>query len=90
MPILSKDLFRKPKNALESLGQRAGVGSQTAARLIKMLGMAYITEFAYQACKDAGEEGLAAKAALCGKALLLLETLPLVLEIGDLALSMVP
>ena len=22
MPILSKDLFRKPKNALESLGQR--------------------------------------------------------------------
>ncbi len=76
--------------AMESLSRRSGVGQGTFGLLIKLTGMAYITEFAVQTCRDAGEEGLAAKAALCGKMLLLLETLPLVIEIGDMALSLSP
>ena len=80
----------KAAEALESLSKRAGVGQETAGLLLKLLGMAYVTEFAVQACRDAGEEGLAAKAALCGKALLLLETLPLILEIAELTLAMAP
>ncbi|NLD83896.1 MAG: hypothetical protein GX637_06990 [Clostridiales bacterium] len=76
--------------AVESLSRRAGVAQGTSGLLIKLVGMAYITEFAVQLCRDAGEEGLAAKAALCGKMLLLLETLPLVIEIGEIALSLSP
>ena len=62
----------------------------TVQMLVRLVGMAYVTEFAAQACRDAGEEGLAAKAALCGKMLLLAQTLPLILEIGDLTLSLAP
>ena len=58
--------------------------------LFKLVGMAYVTEFAAQACRDAGEEGLAVKAALCGKVLLMLQTLPLILEIGEMTLSLLP
>lgn len=76
--------------ALNNLSRRAGVGQETVAMLFKLLGMAYVTEFAVQACRDTGEEGLAAKASLCGKMLLLAQTLPLILEIGDLTLSMAP
>ena len=77
-------------DALETFSRRAGLSSGTAQTLIRLVGMAYVTEFAVQACRDAGEEGLAAKAALGGKIRLRLETLPLVMEIGDLALSLSP
>ena len=76
--------------ALQSLAQRAGIGTDTAALLLKLTGMAYVTEFAVQACRDAGEEGLAEKAALCGKMLLFAQTLPLIVEIGELTLSLTP
>lgn len=76
--------------ALQSLAQRAGIRADTAALLLKLTGMAYVTEFAVQACRDAGEEGLAEKAALCGKMLLFAQTLPLIVEIGELTLSLTP
>lgn len=81
---------REAVEALETFSRRAGLSSGTAQTLIRLVGMAYVTEFAVQACRDAGEDGLAAKAALGGKILLMLETLPMVMEIGDLALSLSP
>lgn len=75
---------------LRMLSQKAGVGQETVALLIKLVGMAYVTEFAAQACRDAGEEGLAGKAALCGKLLLMAQTLPLIVEISELTLALVP
>lgn len=82
--------LRQAVDTLQALSRRAGVGDGTVTLLLKLTSMAYLTEFAAQACRDAGEEGLAAKAALCGKTLLMLETLPLIGQIGDLALSLVP
>lgn len=76
--------------ALRDLSRQAGVGDGTAEMMLKLLAMAYVTEFACQACRDAAEEGLAVRAALCGKVLLMAETLPLILEIGRLTLSLTP
>ena len=76
--------------AMRSLSQRAGVGDGTAGLMLKLVAMAYVTEFAVQTCQDAGETGLAARAALCGKLLLLTQTLPLILEIGEMTLLLAP
>ncbi|MBR5428913.1 MAG: hypothetical protein IK116_00130 [Firmicutes bacterium] len=76
--------------ALQSLSRQSGVGEGTVTLLLKLIAMAYVTEFAAQACRDAGEEGLAARAALCGKMLLMAQTLPLILEIGQMTLSLAP
>ncbi|MBR5110178.1 MAG: hypothetical protein IK099_08280 [Clostridia bacterium] len=75
---------------LKALSERAGIGQQTATLLLKLSAMAYVTEFAVQACRDAGEEGLAGKAALCGKMLLMAQTLPLIREIGEVTMSLIP
>ena len=75
---------------MQSLSRQAGVGDETMRLLLKLIAMAYITEFSAQACRDAGEEGLAGKTALCGKLLLLAQTLPLITEIGELTLSLAP
>jgi len=77
-------------NALESLSRQAGMEDDMLELLMKMLGMAYVTEFAVQSCRDAGEDGLAGKAALCGRLLLMGQTLPLILRIGRATLSLVP
>lgn len=73
---------------LQALSRQAGLGDDSLTLLMKMLGMAYISEFAVQACRDAGEEGLAMKMALCGKMLMMGQTLPLIGEIGQLTLSL--
>ena len=76
--------------ALEQLSRQAGMEDEMLGMLMKMLGMAYVTEFAVQSCQDAGEEGLAGKAALCGRLLLMGETLPLISRIGQLTLALTP
>ena len=75
---------------IQALSRQAGIEEGALLLILKLMGMAYVTEFAVQACRDAGEEGLAGKAALCGKLLLMAETLPLILEIGELTLSLAP
>ncbi len=75
---------------LRALSRKAGVGEGTAGLMLKLVAMAYVAEFAVQACQDAGEAGLAARAALCGKLLLLTQTLPLIVEIGEMTLSLAP
>lgn len=82
--------MQEAAEAVAALSRKAGVGQESARLLIKLVGMAYVAEFAVQSCRDAGEEGLAMKAALCGKMLLLAQTLPLVVEIGEMALSLCP
>lgn len=72
-----------------SLSRRAGMQDETAVMLLKMIGIAYLTEFTAELCRDAGEAGLGAKAAFCGKMLLLSQTVPLILEIGEMTLDMI-
>lgn len=76
--------------ALRTLSQQTGGSDGTVTLMMKLLGMAYVTEFAAQACRDAGEEGLGAKAALCGKMLLMAQTLPLIGEIARMTLGLLP
>ena len=75
---------------LRALADQAGVENETLMLMLKMVGLAYVTEFSVQACQDAGENGLAAKAGLCGKMLLMLETLPLITRIGETVFALSP
>ncbi len=77
-------------DALKTLGKKTGVTDSTLTLLLKLTAMVYVTELSAQLCRDAGEEGLAVKAALCGKMLLMAQTLPLILEIGEMTLALVP
>jgi len=77
----------KGAEMLQGLARQAGIENEMLLTMLKMIGLAYVTEFSVQACQDAGENGLAAKAGLCGKTLLMLETLPLIAQIGEMVLS---
>lgn len=49
--------------------------------LLKALGVCYITQFAGDACRDAGETAIASKLELAGKVTLLVLALPLIKEL---------
>lgn len=73
----------------ETLAQMADVPWEYGSLLIKGLGICLLTQSASDACKDAGEQGLAFKAELAGKVALLLLSLPVFERVLQLATSLI-
>lgn len=74
----------------EELGTRYGSIGDYLFPLIKVLGVAYLTQFASQACRDAGEGAIAIKLELAGKIVILGVCVPvmqMVLELIQTILS---
>ena len=55
----------------------SGLGYQYSEILFKALGICYITQFAYDICKDSNENAIATQVELAGKIALLILSLPL-------------
>lgn len=75
---------------IERLALKAHLDQQYLALLFKVLGIAYLAEFAAQICVDAGEKALAAKVQLGGKVLILVLAIPVVVGVLNLVLDMLP
>lgn len=71
---------------LQALLDGAALPQAYTAILFKALGICLLTQLTADACRDAGESALAAKAELAGKLLLLVLSLPLFEKITSLAL----
>lgn len=56
--------------------------------VLKIIAIAYITEFAVQSLKDAGEGAIASKVELAGKVIIMVVTLPLLGAFQELVLSL--
>lgn len=67
----------------------AALPGEYGAVLFKALGICLLTQVAADACRDAGENALAAKAELAGKILLLTLALPLFEQLARLAASLI-
>jgi stage III sporulation protein AD len=74
---------------LEDMARRGGVGADYLAALLKIVGIAYLTEFGVQVARDAGEGALGSKVELAGKILILVIAIPLVLAVLDLILRLI-
>lgn len=61
---------------LRRLLDSAGSAGAYFPVLLKVLGIAYITDFSAQVCRDAGENGIASKVEMAGKILIFCAALP--------------
>ena len=57
--------------------------------VLKIIGVAYIAEFGFQLCQDAGEESIANKVALAGKVMILVLASPIVMALIDLITQLI-
>ena len=73
---------------VRDLLENSGLPSDYVGVLFKALGICLLTQLAADACRDAGESGLASKTELAGKLVLLALALPLFETIRDVAVSL--
>ncbi|OQB25207.1 MAG: Stage III sporulation protein AC/AD protein family protein [Firmicutes bacterium ADurb.Bin182] len=64
--------------AISKMAEEYGINITYITVILKAIGIAYLTQFAAQICKDAGETAIAGKVELIGRVLILAMALPLV------------
>lgn len=74
---------------LRETAEKAGVGNGYFSIVLKVIGIAYLTQFGAQLCRDAGEGAIAAKVELAGKVLMMTVAAPVVADLLELVLGAV-
>ncbi|TFJ93704.1 stage III sporulation protein AD [Lentibacillus salicampi] len=74
---------------IESLGNKANVDGMYMQTILKIIGIAYITELGANLTKDAGLGSVAAKIELAGKIFILLLAVPIITAVIEAILSFV-
>ena len=62
----------------EAIIDGSGIDTQYFMLVLKLIGIAYITKFAADICRDSGESAIASKVELAGKAAVLALTVPVI------------
>jgi stage III sporulation protein AD len=75
---------------VDGLGLRAGVAPPFLATVLRVLGIAYLSEFAAGLCRDAGESALAQRVEMGGKVLILVLAIPILSAVMTLILRLLP
>ncbi|MBM7581285.1 stage III sporulation protein AD [Caldicoprobacter guelmensis] len=72
---------------LNDMARRADLDWIHLSVVLKAVGIAYITEFGAQVCKDAGENSIASKIELGGKIVILSLTIPILVGLIEVILQ---
>ena len=86
--VLSKltvvlDLFR-------DLAEKANISQMYLNTILKIIGIAYVTEFGAQVCRDAGEGAVAGKIEFAGKILVMILAVPIIALVLDTIVRLIP
>lgn len=77
-------------DGIQALAGKAGVDRQHLTTVFRIIGVAYVAEFAGQVCRDAGEGAVAGKVEMAGKVLILALAFPIILAVLDAVLRLLP
>lgn len=76
--------------ALQTIASDANVNMVYVETILKIIGIAYIAEFASQISKDAGQGAIASKIELGGKILILAMAIPILTAIIETVIGLIP
>ncbi len=77
-------------NLFRDLAERANISQMYLNTVLKIIGIAYITEFGAQVCRDAGEGAIAGKIELAGKVLVMVIAIPIIALVLDTIIKLIP
>ncbi len=77
-------------NVMKELTRRAEINYFFLATILKILGVAYLGEFAAAICQDAGEEAVAKKVEFASKIIIAVLALPIIIAILESLLELMP
>lgn len=88
--FLAMDKFAGIIELLKTLSSKASVNNQFLIILLKITGIAFLTEFAVSICKDSGESAIASKIDLGGKVIIIGMSIPIISALLELIIKILP
>ena len=88
--LLSLDKISNIINLLQQICNKSGVNSKFLEILLKMTGIAILSEFAIRICKDSGEEAISSKVELGSKAIIISMSIPIIYNLLEVILKILP
>lgn len=75
---------------LQSLANKASINSTFLTLLIKITGIAFLSEFAVSICKDSGEGAIASKIEIGSKIIIIAMSIPIISSLLEIILKILP
>ena len=75
---------------LTSLSNKTSINNEFLTLLIKITGIAFLTEFAVSICKDTGETAIANKVDMGGKVIIVSMSIPIISSLLETVLEILP
>ncbi len=75
---------------MQELTQKAGINNFFLGTILKIMGVAYLGEFAAVICQDAGEQAVAKKVEFAAKIIIAVMALPILVAILESLLELMP
>lgn len=75
---------------LTSLSSKTAINNEFLVLLIKITGIAFLTEFAVSICKDAGESAIANKVDMGGKVIIISMSIPIIASLLETVVRILP
>lgn len=77
-------------NLIESIQDKFSINTQFIALLIKITGIAFLSEFAVSVCKDSGEAAIASKIEIGSKIIIISMSIPIISSLLEIILKILP
>ena len=77
-------------NLIESIQSKFSINTDFIALLIKITGIAFLSEFAVSICKDSGEAAIASKIELGSKIIIISMSIPIISSLLEIILKILP
>ncbi len=77
-------------NLFRDMAEKANISQMYLNTILKIIGIAYITEFGAQVCRDAGEGAVAGKIEFAGKVLVMVMAIPIIALVMDSIVRLIP
>ncbi len=77
-------------NLLNTLADKASINSTFLTLLLKITGIAFLSEFAVSICKDSGETAIASKIEIGTKIIIISMSIPIISSLLEIILKILP
>ena len=88
--VLAMEKFSGIINLLKSISNKTYINKQFLGILLKITGIAIITEFAVSICSDAGEKAIASKIEIRSKVIIVAMSIPIISSLLELFIEILP
>ena len=88
--LMTVDYLTQIIDVFNLIVQKTGLSSNLFSIIIKIIGIGYLTEFTANMCSDAGMSGLGDKVLLAGKLMIFVMSLPIIYNIIEIIVELLP